>query len=116
MRTYRKKEALMSKPFSPLSRLLGTPIVDVRGMAVGHVIDILVDTKDGRVAYVQLSLEDEFERQTSKITVPWSSLHASSLANTALQLRVGKSALAALGVARSHRLPAQSVSKAARQV
>jgi hypothetical protein len=82
--------------------LLGTPIVDVRGMAVGHVIDILVDTKDGRVAYVQLSLEDEFERQTSRITVPWSSLFVSTPANTALQLRVGKSALTALGVPRSH--------------
>lgn len=92
----------MPKPFSPLSCLLGAPIVDVRGLAVGHVTDILVDTKDGRVAYVQLSLDDMLERQASAITVPWSSLQASTLANARLQLRVGKSALAALMLARTH--------------
>jgi sporulation protein YlmC with PRC-barrel domain len=92
----------MPKPFSPLSRLLGALIVDVRGIAVGHVIEILVDRKDGRIAYVQLNLEDETTQTEARITVPWSSLHSVALANSTLQLRVGKSALTALKVAHSH--------------
>lgn len=83
-------------PFSPLSRLLGTKIVDIDGAIVGHVTELLVDKNDGRVAYVQIRLCHERNTPAHRVTVPYSSILSSGNSDANWQLRVGKSTLQAL--------------------
>jgi sporulation protein YlmC with PRC-barrel domain len=86
--------------FAPISRLLGALIVDVNGATVGRVSEVLIDRKDGRIAYVQFYFPGDSARCDSMITVPWSSVMSPTPSNSSLQLRVGKSALVTLRASR----------------
>lgn len=82
--------------FPPLSRLLGTAIVDVDGAVVGHVAEFLVDERDGRIAYVQIRLCHERNEPAERVTVPFSSICLPKLSSETWRLRVGKTTLNAL--------------------
>lgn len=85
-----------SYSFSPLSQLLGTSIVDRTGLMVGFIREFLVDQQNGRIAYVQLCLGHDYEHPERIVTVPWSSICSTPGMHSGWQLRVGKTALAAL--------------------
>lgn len=83
-------------PFSALSRLIGIPVSDNQGVIVGNVMDILVDHTDGRVAYIQLLLDNGSTDGNRNITVPWSSFRSTPDAPNVLELRVGRPTLMSL--------------------
>jgi len=81
--------------FSPLTELVGTPIIDIDRTIIGHLGEIFFDHSEGRIAYVQIHL-DVGSGEARKLTVPWSSVVRTDAAKARLQLRVHRSALDAL--------------------
>jgi sporulation protein YlmC with PRC-barrel domain len=79
--------------FAPVSNLIGTPILDLQGLVVGHVMEFLVDEDDGRIAYVEFDFRPGKRGPERRITVPWSTIRPSS---SGWQLRVGRATLDSL--------------------
>jgi sporulation protein YlmC with PRC-barrel domain len=82
--------------FSPLSELLGMPIFDITGTRVGHVIELLVDETDGRIAYVRFGLCRDSSARDREITVPWSAMRTADRHLSGWQVCAGKSTLRSL--------------------
>lgn len=57
-----------------LQRLLDTAIFDTNGVRSGRLSDVLVDPRDGRIAYVQIALEPSGSGGWRYVVVPWSTL------------------------------------------
>jgi sporulation protein YlmC with PRC-barrel domain len=79
--------------FSPLTELLGIPILDISGAPVGHVTELLVDEADGRIAYVRLRINCDNDIFDQEITVPWSAMSEINRGASVWHLCVGKSTL-----------------------
>lgn len=74
--------------FSRLSHLLELDVVDIDGEVVGHIDDLLLDARGGRIRYVRLAfhgsngrVEDRGHSATKRtrfLTVPWSAVKVES--------------------------------------
>jgi sporulation protein YlmC with PRC-barrel domain len=82
--------------FSPLSDLVGMPVVDSQGTVVGQLSEFLIDEVDGRIAYIQFELTRDHSDVGRRITVPWSSIQSTRKSRSGWRLSVGKSTLDAL--------------------
>ena len=82
--------------FAPVSDLIGTPIVDSDGSAIGHVREFLIDENDGRIAYIQFELDRDGSKSTQPITIPWSSIRSAEKSRSGWRLSVGEATLQAL--------------------
>ena len=82
--------------FAPISNLIGTPIVDSDGAAIGQVREFLIDENDGRIAYIQFELDREGSETGQPITIPWSSIRSAEKKQSGWRLSVAKSTLQAL--------------------
>jgi len=82
--------------FAALSRLIDKPVTDNQGITVGHITDILVDHRNGRIAYLQFRFDGDDRLQGRYITVPWSSIRPAATVASGVELRVGRPTLEAL--------------------
>jgi sporulation protein YlmC with PRC-barrel domain len=86
--------------FAPITDLIGTPIVDSEGSAIGKVREFLIDESEGRIAYIQFELVRDRTGSGQRITIPWSSIRSAAKSQSGWRLSVGESTLQALS--RSH--------------
>ena len=62
--------------FRPLSALHERRIVDPNGVHVGHIRDVLIDLREGRIEYVCIAIADAAGDFESEAIVPWSALRS----------------------------------------
>jgi sporulation protein YlmC with PRC-barrel domain len=79
-----------------MSDLIGTPIVDSQGSAVGKVREFLIDENEGRIAYIQFELVRDCAGTRQRITIPWSSIRSAAKSQSGWRLSVGEATLQAL--------------------
>jgi sporulation protein YlmC with PRC-barrel domain len=60
--------------FWQLTDLLHWTTRDVRGQPVGHVVDVIIDASEGRIAYLRIQMNDPGTGPDIGITVPWSAI------------------------------------------
>jgi len=82
--------------FAPLGDLVGKRIADIEGTVIGHVSEFLIDSANGRIAYVQIRLVDDVAPEEQQLVVPWSSIRTATPGRSGWQLPIGKSALDSL--------------------
>jgi sporulation protein YlmC with PRC-barrel domain len=56
--------------------LIGGSVVDIHGVPVGRIEDLIVDLRTGSIAYAALSVERSLlgNGQTGRVVLPWSAL------------------------------------------
>lgn len=62
-------------PFKSSQQLLGKAIRDSDGLVVGHVLELLLDVTDGRIAYVGIALAESEDGARRRATIPWSAVN-----------------------------------------
>ncbi len=64
--------------------LIGGSVVDIHGVPVGRMEDLIVDLRTGSIAYAVLSLErsQPGNGQTARVVLPWSVLLLDRVENT----------------------------------
>ena len=76
--------------FAPLSAIHRRRIVDPNGAHVGHIHDVLLDLRDGRIEYVCIALEDTTRSDAPEVVVPWSALRARGEGTSDWEIAAGK--------------------------
>lgn len=86
--------------FWRLSELLDRTTRDIRGRPVGHVADVIVDSAEGRLAYLHIRLDDTGGNTGTGITVPWSAISRIPDSQQDLRIAARKDTLLRLGTVR----------------
>lgn len=55
-----------------LSQLLSSPVKSRDGQLLGHIDDIILNARDGRIEYVKLSVDTDQCAVDRSVAVPWS--------------------------------------------
>ena len=63
---------------SEMRHVLGMPIRNEQGREVGEIDNLLIDTRDGRISHVVISLGGFLGMGEKKVVVPWSDLTIAS--------------------------------------
>ncbi len=82
--------------FKPLSAIQNQPVVDPAGEHVGHVHDVLLDLRDGRIEYICIALGDGEAPASTEAVVPWSALEVDSAGEATWKVAAGRSVLEAI--------------------
>lgn len=64
-------------PFQSSSQLIGVPVRDISDQVVGAISELIVDTEEGRVAYVGIDLDVAPDHANRRVVVPWSAVRPS---------------------------------------
>jgi sporulation protein YlmC with PRC-barrel domain len=69
----RKSQAAVTQPpYQRLDRLIGTPVLDLRGKRLGRIKDIVLDSQGESISYAALSYGGFFGIGEKLFAVPWS--------------------------------------------
>lgn len=84
--------------FWQLTDLLDRTTRDIQGQPVGHVADIIVDPAEGRIAYLNVRLNNAGVEESARITVPWSAISRISEGRQDIWIAVRRDTLLRLGI------------------
>ena len=86
--------------FWQLTEFLDWTARDVRGQAVGRVADVIVDSAEGRIAYLRILMNRPTTGSENQITVPWSAISRISEPEQEIWIAARQATLLRLGSAR----------------